>query len=320
MFTVRTKDNNTVLVDVSIPYHIKDGEGWEVMKEGNHVRDGNGKYRFERFADRAANDTLNAVLSELSSQDFIVTDRRLAVSNEALEKLNKNLEAYHLEADAVLIRTYRFREDYEAQLASIQLNEQQKLLDDAKAAVAKKQQKLDNYESETNAQVSAKEQDWAKRLADLDRAYQVGLVDTKGDLTPGAARRILNAMPDEEKEELKKLAAKTFGKELPDIEDEHLLGIKNIEAETTEYYKRVQAESDGVKKRLEAEGKAKLAKVQADYEAEINRLLDSPAGRAYVAYEAAQHVTFDKSLSFQSGDGIPSVLRLRRFALEFMGG
>ena len=30
-------------------------------------------------------------------------------------------------------------------------------------------------------------------------------------------------------------------------------------------------------------------------------------------------ITFAKTLTFQSGEGIPSVLRLRRFAEQFMG-
>ena len=43
------------------------------------------------------------------------------------------------------------------------------------------------------------------------------------------------------------------------------------------------------------------------------------AGRAYVAWKSADKVTFDKNLTFNSSDGIPSVLRLRQFAQEFMG-
>ena len=68
-----------------------------------------------------------------------------------------------------------------------------------------------------------------------------------------------------------------------------------------------------------AEGNAKVAQVNGAYEARINRLLDSPAGRAYVAYNAAANVKFAKTLSFQSSDGIPSVLRLGDFARTFMG-
>ena len=319
-FTIRTKDNNTVSVDVSIPYRIKPGDAWRLMKEGNHTYDASTRtYRFERFADRAATDVLNAVLSELSSPDFYRTDRRLEVSDAALTRLNEKLSDYHLEAAGVLIRSYKFRQDYEAQLAQIQLNEQQKLLDDAKSAVADKQQTLDNYEQQTNALVASKEQDWARRIAEIDRAYQVGLLELAGDESPGAARRLLTALSEDERTEIIKKATTVFGRPTEDVTDEHLLGIRNIQAETTEYYERVTAEAGGVKKRLQAEGNAKIAQVQGEYESRINALLNSPAGRAYVAYIAAGNVKFDDELTFQSDDGIPSVLRLREFAEKFMG-
>ena len=48
-------------------------------------------------------------------------------------------------------------------------------------------------------------------------------------------------------------------------------------------------------------------------------LLDTPGGRAYVAWKAAANVKFDDVLTFQSDDGIPSILRLRDFAEQFMG-
>jgi hypothetical protein len=81
----------------------------------------------------------------------------------------------------------------------------------------------------------------------------------------------------------------------------------------------VRAESDGVSARLSAEGDAMVAKVKGAYESKLNALLGSPGGRAYVAYQAAQHVRFDEKLTFQSADGIPSILRLREFASLFMG-
>ena len=41
-FSVRTKDNNTIQLDVSIPYRIKPGEAWKVMHAGNHLDVGDG--------------------------------------------------------------------------------------------------------------------------------------------------------------------------------------------------------------------------------------------------------------------------------------
>ena len=62
-----------------------------------------------------------------------------------------------------------------------------------------------------------------------------------------------------------------------------------------------------------------VAKVQGEYESKLNALLGSPAGKAYVAWQAADNVKFGETLTFSSSDGIPAVLRLRAFAELFMG-
>ncbi len=317
--TIRTKDNNTVLIDVSVPYRIIPGKAHAVMDAGNHLQEPDGRYRFEGFAKDTTVSVLREHLAELRSQDFYDTDRRLEVSKTATEILNKQLLPLHLEANQILIRASYFRNDYEKQLARIQLNEQEKLLDGAKETVAQKQQTLDNYTQQTNAMVAAKAQDWERRIAEIDRAYQVGLISTADNAAPGEARRQLTTRTKPQREELEKKAATIFAREIADITDEHLLGIKNIEAETTEYRQRVFAEADGVSARLTAEGEALVAKVNGAYEAKLNALLASPGGRAYVAYQAAEHVKFNQQLKFQSSDGIPSVLRLRDFAQKFMG-
>ncbi|MDH5673583.1 MAG: SPFH domain-containing protein [Myxococcales bacterium] len=319
VFSIRTKDNNTVQVDVSIPYRIKPGQAWKVMDAGNHLPAGPGIYRFQRFAEETATSVLRENLAQLRSEDFYHTDRRLEVANQALKTLNKKLAPYHLEARTVLVRATYFRSEYETQLAKIQFNEQQKLLDGAKRAVAEKQQDLDNFEQQTNAMISAKEQDWAQRIANLDRAYQVGFIDTGVDRTPGAARAKLGTLDATERDALEQQASDVFSVGRDRITEAHLLGIKNVQAETTEYTQRVVAEADSISNRLTAEGQAKVATLRGAYEARVNQLLGSPAGRAYVAYNVADKVGFAKTLTFQSDDGIPSVLRLGDFARQLMG-
>ena len=103
------------------------------------------------------------------------------------------------------------------------------------------------------------------------------------------------------------------------VTDAYLIGIKNIQAETLEYRNRVTAEADGVQARLGAEGDAMVARVQGEYEIKLNALLGTPGGRAFVAWKAAEHVKFAETLTFSSAEGIPSVLRLRQFAEQFMG-
>ncbi len=318
---IRTRDNNNVFVDVTVPYRIRPGEAHMIMKAGNHLESGGGLYRFQRLAQDTTVSVLREGLANLASSDFYHADIRLKVAGETLAELNRKLEPLHLEAQAVLVRAVTFRDEYEKQLQQIQLNEQNKLLDGAREKVAKQQQELDNYELQTNALSNSLQQDWIKRQADLERAYQVGFVDTKGDSTPGSARRALRALSDEQRVALRAEAARILDiADADKLTEGYLLGIKNIEAETLEYKQRVNAESDGISQRLIAEGAAEIAAVQGEFETKINLLLGSPAGRAYVAYKSAENVKFSETLTFQSTDGIPSVLRLREFALRFMGG
>ena len=324
---IRTKDNNIVHLDVSVPVRILQGHANELVSDGNHVAGSDGRHRYQRLAEETTVSVLREQLAELDSVGFYTTEQRLAVSEQTLKILNEALEPLHLQAESVLIRAVRFRGEYENQLQRIQLNEQEKLLDQAREKVADQQQELDNYQQGTNAQAAAREQDWIKKKAELERRYQVGFVDVAGDNTPGAARRQLAALTDEERNAVVQQAIAVFGLEAPEeISPEYaaeishyLLGIKNIEAETREYAQRVSTEAKGIAARLQAEGEAKLATVRGQFESRLNALLSSPAGRAYVAWKSAEKVSFDKNLTFNSSDGIPSVLRLRRFAQQFMG-
>jgi hypothetical protein len=315
---IRTKDNNTVLLDVTVPIRIKPGEAHSLVVEGNHVKDADGRFRYQRLAEETATSVLREEIATLDSVGFYSTERRLAATEKAVEQLNKQLAPMHLEAQAVLVRQVTFRAEYEKQLQQIQLNEQNKLLDAASQKLAGVQQSLDNYVQGTNAQVAARTQDWVKRQAELERAYQVGLLEVP-DAAPGVARAKLAALPPAEQEALAAQAAKLFGLDEASVTDAYLIGIKNIQAETLEYRNRVIASADAIESRLGAEGAAMLAKVQGEYETKLNALLGSPAGRAYVAWRAAEHVKFGGTLTFSSADGIPSVLRLRRFAEQFMG-
>jgi hypothetical protein len=315
---IRTKDNNTVLLEVTVPIRIKPGEAHSLVTEGNHVKDPDGRFRYQRLAEETATSVLREEMATLDSVGFYSTERRLAAATKATEQLNKQLASMHLEAQAVLVRQVSFRPEYEKQLQQIQLNEQNKLLDAASQKLAGVQQSLDNYVQGTNAQVAARTQEWVKRQAELERAYQVGLLDV-ADAAPGATRKKLETMPAVERDGLEAQAAKLFGLDADSVTDAYLIGIKNIQAETLEYKNRVTASADAIEGRLGAEGDAMVARVQGEYESKLNALLGSPAGRAYVAWQAAENVKFGETLTFSSSDGIPSVLRLRQFAELFMG-
>ena len=315
---IRTKDNNTVEIDVSVPIRIKPGEAHNVVDAGNHVQDPDGRFRYQRLAEETATSVLREEMASLDSVGFYSTERRVAAENKALEMLNKQLAPMHLEAQAVLVRAVGFRGEYEKQLQQIQLNEQNKLLDKASKTLAGVQQSLDNFVQGTSAQVSQHTQDWVKRQAELERAYQVGILAVD-DAGPGAARAKLAAMPADSVTSARDEAAKVFGLDPVSVSDAYLIGIKNIQAETLEYKSRITADADAIEARLESEGDAMVAKVQGEFENKLNALLGTPGGRAFVAWQAADNISFGKTLTFSSADGLPTVLRLRQFAEAFMG-
>ena len=381
---IRTKDNNIVSLDISVPYRITPGTAWEIVSAGNHVEDGQGNFRFQRLTRETTVGVLRQHLADLQSSDFYDTDRRNEVADRALAVLNEELAPLHVEANAILMRAVFFRAEYEKQLLQIQLNAQNKLLDGARKEVADMQQELDNYQQRTIALSASRQQDYAARLARLDRAYQVGflaltpkdidsveappaegeepeaegeeppaegeeppaegedppvetgneaiailteaelaelaaLAEQSADLAPGAARRKLEELTPAQKIALLQIAAEALGGEPNEYGDNYLLGIKNIQAETLAYDQEVRAQADSRSARLNADGEALIAKVVGNYESRINALLDSPAGRAFVAWQAAEKIQFADTLTFSSRDGIPSVLRLRDFARAFMG-
>jgi hypothetical protein len=315
---IRTKDNNTVELDVSVPVRIKPGEAHALVESGNHVEDSDGRFRYMRLAEETATSVLREQMAVLDSVGFYSTERRMTAEQTSLEALNKQLAPMHLEAQAVLVRAVRLRDEYEKQLQQIQLNEQNKLLDAASQKLANVQQSLDNYQQGTAAQVAQRQQEWGKQQNELERAYQIGLLDVV-DATPGAARAKLATLAAADQAALRDTASKKFGLDPDSVNDAYLIGIKNIQAETLEYKSRVKTEADSIQARLTAEGDALVAKVQGEFENKLNVLLGSPAGRAYVAWQAADNVKFGETLTFSSADGIPSVLRLRSFAEQFMG-
>ena len=212
---------------------------------GNHVKDPDGRFRYQRLAEETATSVLREEMATLDSVGFYSTDRRLAASAKTLEMLNRQLAPMHVEAQAVLVRAVGFRPDYEKQLQRIQLNEQNKLLDAASQKLATVQQSLDNYVQGTSAQVSSRTQDWVKRQAELERAYQVGMIEIN-DAAPGASRAKLKTLAPDDVQALKDRAAKTFGLDAAAVGEDYLIGIKNIQAETIEYKSRVTSEADAI--------------------------------------------------------------------------
>jgi regulator of protease activity HflC (stomatin/prohibitin superfamily) len=124
---VRTKDNNIIFIDVAIPYRIQDGKAWMIVREG--FADS-----YEDKAKSTAAGVLREQLAAFSNIDVQKPEVRQQAADGALPALNKALEQYHLVATHVVIRSIRFRQQYEDQLQNKQFFIVQGRLDEAASA------------------------------------------------------------------------------------------------------------------------------------------------------------------------------------------
>lgn len=163
---LRTKDNNQISIDVTVPYHILPGEGWMIVKESR-------KDQYRGLVKRTVENVLRSELPELSSEDLQSTDKRLAQAEAVLPSLNEQLKEFHVEADSILIRRVQFESEYEAKLQEKQYFTQKALLDSAFALQADEERVTNSIEKQIGAVIKAKTADWDKRLQEQSSDYEV---------------------------------------------------------------------------------------------------------------------------------------------------
>lgn len=163
---VRTKENNVLFVDVTIPWRIKQDSGWRIIREG--------------FGDSYASkvqSTAGGVLREgmaaLTNLDVQQTDKREATAQAMLPKLNAALEQYHVVADRVVIRAIRFRPEYEQKLQAKQQYLVQGRLDEARRQESVAVQATDTFEKTIEKNINLKRQEWNEKIESLKTEYEL---------------------------------------------------------------------------------------------------------------------------------------------------
>lgn len=154
--SIRTEGNNSVTVDATIPVRIIPGRANALVREGLHVG--------EAYRVRAHNTIVGVLqqhLAALTSEEWYDVVMRTQVRGQTLEALNLALGSFHLEAENINLRSFRFSDNYELQLGQIQLLEQQQLLDRSQERLSNSQQQLDNYANETQSQLNQRAAWWA---------------------------------------------------------------------------------------------------------------------------------------------------------------
>jgi regulator of protease activity HflC (stomatin/prohibitin superfamily) len=171
---IRTSDNNTASLDVTVLYRIIQEEAFEIVSEGLTLA-----YR-DRVR-QATQGLLREELSKLSPEDFVNTDIRQQRVEETLPLLRETLAQYHVEPMGILIRAVRFPPEYEEKLQLKQLTRQKSLLAQARERQERQSQVTESIEKETEALEKRARGEWDKRLQQARSENQVEIARIRAE-------------------------------------------------------------------------------------------------------------------------------------------
>lgn len=163
---IRTAANNVIFVDVTIPWRIKENEAWMIIREGF------GDSYPEKVRSTVTG-MLRETLADLNNLDIQDTDKRQATSQSILPKLNEQLARYHIEADHIVIRAIRFREEYERKLQDKQYYSVQGRLDEAKRKQSVAIQETETLEKTIDKEIALKREEWNRKVEELKTKFEI---------------------------------------------------------------------------------------------------------------------------------------------------
>lgn len=179
---VRTSGNNVIYVDVTIPWRIKDGEAWHIVREGFV-----GTYPAKVAS--TVTGILRETLAEMSNMDIYHTDRRQKTAASILPKLNAALEQYHVVADGLVIRAIRFRDEYEQKLQDKQYFIVQGKLDEALKKESVAIQATETFEKAIDKDIALKREEWNQRIEELKTKYELEIAAIEAEAVTYDRRR-----------------------------------------------------------------------------------------------------------------------------------
>ncbi len=163
---VRTKENNVIYIDVTIPYRLVDGSAWEIVRSGFH----------HTYADKVKSTSLGILrehLAELSNLDVQDPKKRQGITTKTLPLLNDALAQYKVRATHIVLRAIRFRPQYEEKLQAKQFLSVQGKLDEAHQAESVARQETETLEKSIEKDIRLKEEAWNKKIEELRSKYEL---------------------------------------------------------------------------------------------------------------------------------------------------
>ena len=179
---VRTNENNVIIIDVTIPYVVQPGSGWQIVKEGFNTD-------YPAKVKSAAIGILRENLARLSNRDVQDPLKRKEIAESTLPLLNAALAQYHIAASHVVLRAIAFRPQYEAQLQRKQLFSVQAELDEALKLRSEAETKTETVEKSIEKDVAVKEEEWNKKIEELKSEYQLEIAEIEAQAVEYDRRR-----------------------------------------------------------------------------------------------------------------------------------
>ena len=171
---IRTKDNNTAAIDVTVTYRIIEDEANLLVAEGLQTS-------YQERVVSTVQSVLREELAQLSPEDFVNTEIRLQRAKDTLPVLREALRKFHITPDRLLIRAVRFPDTYERKLQDRQLKQQLALLEKSLQNVEEALAKTGKIEKVTEADVKELVATWDKQIQEAESDNQVKVAKVLGE-------------------------------------------------------------------------------------------------------------------------------------------
>ena len=132
-------------------------------------------------------------LAAFSNIDVQDPDVRRRVADETLPKLNEALAQYHVIATHVVIRSIRFRQQYEDQLQNKQFFIVQGRLDEARQRESVAKQETETLEKTILKDIALKREEWNKKVEELKSRFEIEVSQIEAESTRYTRQRRADA-------------------------------------------------------------------------------------------------------------------------------
>lgn len=188
---IRDKDQYTTDLDISVIYQIARDDsgatkGWEVARATGR--------RIEQFHDFARVNSRKIIwetLSDMETEDFFDSTKRVEQSRLAATRLNASLQQQSISVLDVMVRKIVYDPNFESKLLDRQLYRQERSLNEALTEAEKAQATTQKIERETEALVKKITQEREKEILRIQSETEKKIKEIEGE-TELYTRRVLS--------------------------------------------------------------------------------------------------------------------------------